>query len=308
MDKNNKSTIWKRIAENRTMYLFISPFFIVFAIFGLFPIFFSLYLSLQEWGGVGEMDFIGFDNFKRLMQDTLFWEALINTISIALMSVIPTLIFALIISSLINLSITKFKGFFRIAYFLPYVTAIVAVVIIFETLFSTNYGFVNFIISLFGLEGVPWLQSSLGVKVTIAAMLIWQQTGYNIILYLAGLQRIPNQLYEAAEVDGANIFQTFFHITIPMLKPMILFTVIMSTIGGFQIFAEPQLLSDSDGTPIKGSMTLILHMYREAFDYYHFGYAATISWIVFLLIMFFSLINWILVERPKKSKEKGGKV
>src|SRR5699024_4444142 len=131
-DKNKEKSTLHEIIKNRTLYLFISPFFIIFFIFGLFPILFSLYLALQEWGGVGEMKFTGIDHFKYLIKDPQFWDALVNTISIALMSVIPTLISALIISYLINMSVTKFKDFFRVAYFLPYVTAIVAVVIIFE--------------------------------------------------------------------------------------------------------------------------------------------------------------------------------
>lgn len=304
MKRKQTNSLWSEIVKNRTIYLFISPFFIIFTVFGLFPIIFAAFLSFHKWDGVGSMTFVGLGQFKGLFSDPLFWESIYNTIVIALMGMIPTLVIAIIVASLINLTITKFKDFFRVAYFLPYVTAAVAIAIIFQSLFGTNYGLVNYLLGLFGLDNVAWLQSSWGVKFVIASMIIWQGAGYNIILYLAGLQNIPTELYEAARVDGANLFQTFRKITLPLLKPMILFTVIMSTIGGFQIFTEPQVLAENGTTPIKGSMTIVLYLYREAFNYSNFGFAAAASWIVFVLILVFSLINYVLLERPQG---KGGK-
>ncbi|WP_219834188.1 carbohydrate ABC transporter permease [Paenibacillus sp. R14(2021)] len=286
----------KDIYKSRTLYLFISPFYILFLIFSVFPIFFSIYLSVHKWDGIGEMQSVGFSNFVYMFNDPTFWQALINNIALWLLSNGPMLVCSLIVAFVINLSIVKFKGFFRIAYFLPNITAMVAVVIIFQSMFGNEYGLINYVLENLGLSKIAWFNSSAGVRVVIAAMISWRYMGYNAIIYLSGLQRIPKDLYEAAHLDGATTLQTFTKITIPMLRPIILFSVMMSTIGGFQIFTEPQVLAGNQ-SPYPGSDTIVLYMFREGFNYQNYGYAAAVSWVLFIIIGIISVLNWKLFNR-----------
>lgn len=293
--RNNRrlmSTIWK----HRKEYLAISPFYILFAIFGLFPIGFSMFLSFQKWDGISEMSFNGLKNYQFMLTDPEFWRAVSNTLLIWIYSTIPMLFFALIIAFLLHASFMRFRTFFRIGYFLPNVTSLVAVAIVFGTVFSNNYGLLNYVLSLVGLESVEWLNKTWGIQLAISVMIIWRWVGYNAIIYLAGLQSIPSVLYEAAKIDGASGLQAFFRITIPCLRPIILFTVITSTIGGMQIFTEPQVLVGNDGGVSGGGLTIVLYLYREAFVNNYFGYGAAVGWGMFILIALFSILNWRMVQ------------
>ncbi len=292
-------SLWREIYRNKVIYLFISPFYILFAIFGLFPILFSFYLAFQKWDGIGEMQFVGLDQFRYLITDTVFWKAIWNTLEIWIYSTIPMLFFALVIAFLLNSAFLRYRNLYRIAYFLPNVTSIVAVAIIFGTLFGNTYGFLNFILTSFGLEPIEWLNSRFWLKIAIASMIVWRWTGYNAIIYLAGLQSIPTVLYEAARIDGASTVQTFFRITIPLLRPVILFTVITSTIGGMQIFTEPQILVGNGGGPNAEGMTIVLYLYQQAFTKNLFGYGSAVAWGLFVVIAVFSFINWKIVQRPE---------
>lgn len=283
--------LFKEIYKSRALYLFISPFYILFLVFSVFPIFFSMYLSVHKWDGIGEMTSVGLNNFMYMFKDPVFWQALVNNVAIWLLANAPMLVCALVIAFIINLSIVRFKGFFRIAFFLPNITAMVAVVIIFQSMFGNEYGLVNFVLESIGLDRIAWLNTSTGSRVVIAAMIAWRYLGYNAIIYLSGLQRIPKDLYEAAELDGATLAQTFAKITIPMLRPIILFTVMMSTIGGFQIFTEPQVLAGNK-MPYPGTETIVLYMFREGFVYQNYGYAAAVSWVLFVIIGLISVLNW----------------
>jgi cellobiose transport system permease protein len=293
MGENVKHTI-REIIKNRTMYLFISPFYILFLCFGLFPILFSAYLALHKWDGMGsisQMEFVGLKQFGFIFQDPKFLEAVKNTFIIWAMANIPLMLTALVVAFLINLATIKFKDAYRIAYYLPNVTSMVAVVIIFQSFFGNHFGFANYLLQKIGLHEVEWLNHDLSVQFIIASMIFWRYMGYNMIIYLSGLQKIPSDLYEAANLDGATMWQTFRNITIPMLRPIILFTVMMSTIGGLQIFTEPMVLATQAG-PYQGSETIVLYMYREAFKYSNYGYAAAVSWVMFAIIMVISFLNW----------------
>ncbi|SMF83169.1 carbohydrate ABC transporter membrane protein 1, CUT1 family (TC 3.A.1.1.-) [Paenibacillus uliginis N3/975] len=292
-DRNGfAATLWK----HRKEYLAISPFYILFAVFGLFPIAFSMYLSFQKWDGIGVMTFNGLNNYQFMLTDPEFWSAVRNTLVIWIYSTIPMLCFALIIAFLLNASFVRFRTFFRIGYFLPNVTSLVAVAIVFSTLFSNNYGLLNYFLNLIGLESVEWLNKTWGIQLAISIMIIWRWVGYNAIIYLAGLQSIPTVLYEAAKIDGATGIQAFFRITIPNLRPIILFTVITSTIGGMQVFTEPQVLVGNDGGVSGGGLTIVLYLYREAFVNNYFGYGSAVGWGMFVLIALFSIINWRMVQ------------
>ncbi|MFC5647880.1 carbohydrate ABC transporter permease [Paenibacillus solisilvae] len=242
------------------------------------------------------MQSVGFNNFVYMFKDPSFWQVLINNVAIWLLANGPMLVIALVVAFVINMSIVKFKGIFRIAYFLPNITAMVAVVIIFQSMFGNEYGLINYFLEKLGLDKIAWFNSSAGVRVVIAAMIGWRYMGYNAVIFLSGLQRIPKDLYEAANLDGATTFQTFTKITIPMLRPIILFSVMMSTIGGFQIFTEPQVLAGNQ-SPYPGSDTIVLYMFREGFIYQNYGYAAAVSWVLFIIIGIISVLNWKLFNR-----------
>lgn len=284
-------------------YLAVSPFFVIFAVFGLFPVLFSLYLAFHRWNGLGEMEFVGLDQFRFLVEDSTFWLALRNTFAIWFLSTVPTLCLALVIAAMLN-STVRFTSVYRIAYFVPNITSLVAVAIFFGAVFSTNFGLVNAFLQAVGLPGAEWLTDPFGMKIAVASVMTWQWTGYNAIIYLAGMQAIPSDLYEAAKVDGAGPVQTFFRITVPMLRPIILFTVIVSTVNGLQSFTESQVLFGSNttlnpntGGPGQGALTMVLYFYHQAFDNRDFGYGAAIAWAVFLVIVLFAVINWRLVQR-----------
>lgn len=287
---------WQAVRRLLPFYIAISPFYILFAIFGLFPVLFSLYLSFQRWDGIGPMRFVGWNQFLYLLTDMHFWQAVVNTLEIWVMATIPMLCIALVLAFLLNAT-GRYRFLYQVAYFLPNVTSLVAIAIIFGSLFANQSGLLNMLLVALGLPKIAWLNSPFGIKTAIASMIIWQYTGYNAIIYLAGLQSIPKVLYEAARIDGAGAFQIFRYITTPMLRPVILFTVITSTIGGLQIFTEPQVLVSETGGPGGGGMTMVLYLYQQAFVKDRFGYGSTIGWGLFVLIVLFSIVNWKIVQR-----------
>ncbi len=297
-----KKTLKQTTRDHISGYLYISPFFILFGIFGVFPIIFTAYISFHKWNILGAKEFIGFKNYQMLFTDPIFWKALGNTFSIWIISTLPQLFMALIFAFILNQAFLKGREFFRLAVFLPNITSVVAVAIIFGAIFGQQYGILNYLLSFFGIDPINWRASVIGTHVSIAAMVMWRWTGYNTIIYLAALQSIPKDLYEAATIDGASKAQQFFHITIPMIRPMIIFTVILSTIGGMQIFAEPLMFSGAGGGAIKQGLTMTLYLYEEAFTRNSFGYASAIAWVLFLIIVGFSLINLFITKRIKSAE------
>lgn len=277
--------------------MLISPFFLIFFVFGIFPVVFSIYLSLSSWDGIGTMEFVGFRNFEYLIKDPLFWKSIANTLIIWILSTIPMIILALVIAFLLNSAFVKFSGLYKTLYFLPNVTAIVSVAIVFGVIFAPSYGLINYIVTLFGFDAIDWHNNSFGVKFAISAMIIWRWTGYNAIIFLAGLQKISGDIYEAAKIDGASSYQIFTKITIPLLKPVLLFVVITSTIGGMQTFVEPQLLVGNSGGAGGEGLTIVLYLYQQAFVKNLYGYGSAIAIGLFFIIILFSLINWKFVQR-----------
>jgi cellobiose transport system permease protein len=284
-------------------YLAIAPFYVVFLGFSLIPVIFTLYLAFQRWDGLGPMHFVGLQQFRFLVKDHTFWLAMWNTVVIWVLATVPMLLLALVLASMLN-SATRFAGVYRIAYFIPNVTSLVAIAIFFFTVFSTQFGIVNATLRALHVPAVPWMSNSWTIKVVIALLMTWQWTGYNMIIYLAGLQSIPGELYEAAKIDGAGPVQSFRHITVPMLRPIILFTVVVSTINGLQSFTEPQVMFGStaatnpdSGGPGQAGLTIMLYFYNQAFDNHDYGYGAAIVWALFMLIALFVAINWRIVAR-----------
>lgn len=287
----------KQIKENRFVYLFISPFFIIYFIFGLYPMLYSFVLSFYKWSGSGERKFVGLLNYRFLLKDAKFLQAVWNTLIIWCINTIPMVILALIFAFLLNLATLKFKSVFRAIYFLPNVTSTVAVSIVFATMFANTYGLVNFVLTRLGLENVPWMNIPILVQCVIALIVTWRWTGYNAIIALAGLQKIPPSLYEAARIDGASNVQIFRKVTLPLLNPTIIFIVITSTIGGWQIMEESYMLVGKAGGIGNAGMTVVLYLYNKAFLERSFGYGSAVSWGLFAIIGIFSIINWKFTRR-----------
>lgn len=298
----------KRI--KRTGWYFIIPVALLLAIFLLYPIFYSLYLTTTRTKGI-VTSFIGFANYKKLFNDPMFFLALKNTFKILLLQVPIMLISALVFASLLNNKKIKFRGFFRTAIFLPSVTSLIAYAILFKMLFSYE-GIVNNALLSLNLIAKPlnWFQDpGLATFVLILAM-VWRWTGYNMIFYLSAMQNISGDLYEAAKVDGASEIKSFFSITIPLLKPMILFTTVMSTIGTLQLFDEPMNLAQGGTTSsMVGAdncyLTLSVYIYNLCFKYTpKFGYAATVSYAILVLVAILSFIQFKISKNSEREVSK----
>lgn len=289
----------ERKKEALTGYLYISPFFILFAIFSIFPIFFSFYLAFQRWNGLGEMQYVGIRNFRFILDDPMFWKSISNTFIMALMGTLPQLIVAFLLAYALNSTIVRFKNFFRISFFMPNVTSIVAVAIVFGTIYTNSEtGLMNVLLSYFNIPPINWGSHEWGLKVAISTMVFWRWVGYNTIIYLAGMQSIPNELYEAAKIDGANLWQQIRFITLPMLKPVIIFTIFVSTIGSLQLFTEPLVFLGR--TMREEGITMVLYLYREAFMNNSFGTASASAVILFIIIIIISSINLLIANRLGK--------
>lgn len=272
---------------------FIAPAFILFLIFTIFPIVYSFVLSFQT--GVGsKMTFVAFDNYIRLFQDPIFWQSLKNTFWILIFHV-PSMIFlAIILAVALNYHALKFKGFWRVIFYLPAVTSLVAYSILFSIMLKDN-GLFNVILSKIGIAPIGWLSSTSWSKVSIIIAMTWRWVGYNMVIFLAALQGIPEDIYEAATIDGASKLRSFFSITLPNLKPVILFSTILSTINVLQLFVEPYALTNK-GAPANSTMTFGLYIYKNAFSYFDFGYASALAYVVVILVAILSIIQFRITK------------
>ncbi|MDJ0335523.1 sugar ABC transporter permease [Salinibacterium sp. G-O1] len=280
-------------------YAYIAPFFVIFAVFGLFPTLFTFYVALFDWNPIGGQTFIGLKNFTDLFSDERFWNALRNTFSIWVLSTVPQLILALFLAQLLNNVRLKFANLFRMSMLVPYITSVVATTIVFASLFGRDYGLINGALGLFGVGPIDFKADTLASHILVSTMVLWRWFGYNTLIYLAALQAIPKDVYEAAAIDGAGGFKQFIFVTIPSLRPVIIFTVVVSTIGGLQVFTEPLLLSSPGLTGGAGRQyqTLTLFLYEQGFGNFQFGYGSAIGVTLFLLIVAFSVINFLLSRR-----------
>src|SRR5690606_14283324 len=226
--------------------------FLLFGVFGLFPLLYTVWVSLHDWSLIGGNEgFVGLDNYAVLLGDAKFWNALHNTLGIFAIAVVPQLLAALLLADALN-RIVRGRGLLQITLIIPYVTSIAAMAIVFSTLFGTEYGMINQVLGLFGIDPVNWRGGRLSSWTAIAVMVDWRWTGYNTLIYLAAMQAVPKDLYEAAALDGASALRRFWQITIPMMRPTILFTVIISTIGQMQLFTEPAVF-DTGGAMAGGN-------------------------------------------------------
>jgi cellobiose transport system permease protein len=297
----------RRVDAKASPYLYVAPFFILFGVFGVFPLLYTAWVSLTDRNLLAsDANFIGLDNYTALMHDEYFWHAVVNTLGIWVLSTIPQLVLALAIAHVLNRSL-RVRTFFRMGILLPQVTSLVAVALIFTQLFGYRYGLVNYVLNQVGIENVNWEAGRLSSWFALSTMVTWRWVGYNALLYLAAMQSIPDELYEASAVDGARTWRQFIHVTVPMLRPTIIFTVIISTIGGLQLFTEPFLFqpvqSGSTGGSARQYQTVAMYLYEKAFGgtQFDFGYAAAIAWCLFLFIAVISFINYLLVRRIRSA-------
>ena len=274
-------------------YGFISPFYILFLIFGAYPLLFSFLLSFTDWQGQGSLNFVGIENYRLLLQDQVFWQSMKNGVILFFMYVPVMLLLATILAVVLNSK--RIRGFriFRTIIFLPYITNIIAAGFVFQLLFSTKYGLFNAVLGVLGAYPIPWLETTWGARSALCILIIWAWLGYNMVLILAGLQTIPGELQEAAMIDGANPAQAFFRITIPLLRPILLFCLVTSTLGSFNLFGELVSLFPLTGGsgPLNSTVTPLLAIYNQAFRNARFGYASTEAYVYFALIFVVALVE-----------------
>jgi len=297
----NGTTRWTLpLRERIAPYAYIAPFFLLFAVFGLIPFLFTFYIALFEWNPIGDQTFIGVDNFTRMLGDPRFWNATGNTVRIWLLSTVPQLLIALVLAHVLNHARLRFALFFRMSILVPYITSVAATAIVFAQMFDRDYGLLNWLLGLVGIGSIDFVQTVWGSHVMIAVMVAWRWFGYTALLYLASLQAVPRDVYEAASIDGAGGWAQFRHITIPSLRPVIIFTVVTSTIGGLQIFTEPLLVARTTNLtcgPVRQCQTLTLFLYEQGFGQYQFGYGAAIGVALFVMIILVAAVNYLLSSR-----------
>lgn len=286
-------------------YLYISPFYILFLAFGLFPLGYTFWVSLNRWEIIGGHKFIGLRNYTRLMTDDQFWNAVVNTFGMFVISTVPQLILALMLANALNRRL-RFQTLFRMGVLLPLVTSVAAVAIVFTQLYGRDYGMANWVLHFFGVHKIDWQANRWASWVAVSTMVDWRWTGYNSLIFLAGMQAIPRDLYEAAAIDGASRRQQFWRITVPMLRPTIIFTTIISTIGGLQLFTEPLLFNFGymQGGSLRQSQTVAMYMFENAFNRFQYGYGSAVAWMLFLMILVFSLVNFLLIRRFAGGEDK----
>ncbi len=298
--------------ERAAPYVYISPFFVLFGAFGLFPLVFTLWLSFHEYRlAGGPPEFNGLDNYVWLFGNDAFYNSLYNTLTLGLLSTVPQLCFALALAHLLSYNM-RVRNFFRVSMIVPYATSLVAATLVFASIFSNSSGgLANVLIGLVGLEPISWTNGQWTAQFAIAVIVTWHWAGYNALIYLAGMQSIPKDLYEAASIDGASPWRQFIHVTLPGLRPTILFTVVLSTIGATQLFTEPFLFGGGAGGGALGQYQVVaMYMYEMAFEIGRLGRASAIAMVLLVLVILLVLLNAGLVrlktrDRPVRAQTGG---
>ncbi|HOT27821.1 MAG TPA: sugar ABC transporter permease [Candidatus Ozemobacteraceae bacterium] len=276
-------------------YCYLVPVFGILLCFHVLPIFYSLAISFYRWDLIGEAEWVGLDNFARLFDDPMFYKSLVNTFYYAIVSVPLSIACSMSIALLLNNPISGI-GIYRTIYFLPVITSLNAVSIVWNFIYHPDYGLLNKLLALVNLPPQLWLQDPFWAMPCIILMSVWKGLGYNVVIFLAGLQNIPKHLYEAARIDGANWLQQFRHITFPLLSPTTFFVFVMSTIGSFQVFSQIYMMTPRGG-PLKSTMVIVYYLYQKAFEKFEFGYALAIAFVLFIMIFSMTLFNKLYVEK-----------
>lgn len=280
--------------EAQAGFTLTTPYFIFFGLFVAYPLIFSFVLVFHHWSIVGPLEWAGLNNFRELMGDSLFWRSILNTLYFIVIHVPLQVAVALVLAAVLNSKIPA-RGFFRAAFFLPVVVSGVAVTVLWRQMFSTNLGIFNQVLHLIGLGPVPWITDVAWAMPSIAVMATWKNVGLYVVLFLAGLQSVPVQLYEAADMDGATAVQKFLFITVPAINPVVVMVLILSTLNGFSLFIEPYVLTG--GGPMNSTLSGVLYVYRQAFQFFRMGYAATIGFALAAVVMTVILLQRRFAER-----------
>ncbi len=284
--------IWEKAAP----YVFVSPFFILFGIFGAFPILFAIWISFQDWKSVRSSEYVGLKNYARLFTDENFHIALSNTVILGILVVPLMVILSLSFANVLNRPI-RGRVIYRTAYFLPVVTSLVVVGILFDFLLGSTYSPLGSVMQTFDIEYKGFLNKPEFIKPAILIMILWRWVGYNMMIMLAGLQSIPYEFYEAARIDGANGLQSFLNITVPLMRRVIAFAAILSTIGMFNIFEEAYMLVGTSGGADRAGLLMGLIIYRQAFQSFNFGYASALAYANAVIIIVLSFLQIFATER-----------
>lgn len=284
----------------RAAYFFLAPALIPIFVFFFVPALAAFLLSFTDFdiyslGNFEYARFVGLKNYRQLLDDPLFWKSMANTFYYVLIGGPLSIAASLGTALLLNSKLVRFRSFFQTVYFAPVVTTLVAVAVVWRFLYHPRFGLLNYALSFFGIAPIDWLGDPVWAMPAIILMSIWKNFGYNMIIFVAGLQNIPTQLYEAARMDGANTWQQFKNITLPMLAPTTVFVSIIAMIGNFQLFTEPYVMTQ--GGPVNSTLSIVLLMYQQGFRWWNLGYSAAIAFVLFGVILLGSLIQARLQKR-----------
>ncbi len=290
-----KNSFLAQLNEQKWSFIFVAPAVILFFVFVVGPLIASFYWSFTDFNGIHSPKWVGLDNYKNLFfHDPRFWKSVTNTVFYTVGVIPPGFVISLLLAIAVDQHI-RFKNFFRIIYFIPSVTSIIAISVIWKWLFAgEKYGLINYFLIMIGLKPIDWLMSPTWTLSAIMIMSIWTGIGYNMILFLAGLQTIPTTLYEAADIDGANIWDKFRHITLPLLKPTMVFVIIMGFIASFQVFESIYIMTESEfgiGGVLDSALTVVAYLYDIGFRKFQMGYASALAYIVFAVVFTITIIN-----------------
>jgi ABC-type sugar transport system permease subunit len=284
----------KKNRRNFLPYLLVSPYLLFLVVFVLFPVLFCFFLTFNNWNIIAPMHFIGLKNYSRLIHDRLFWKAILNTLEFLLLHIPLQLAVSLFLAFLLNKKI-KAGAFFRASFFMPVIVSGVVVTILWQQLLGYDSGIINRTLQSAGVGKIGWLTNPDIAIYSIALMATWKNVGLYVILFLVGLQTVPVAYYEAAKMEGASEWQQFYHITLPMINPTIFMVVILSTIGGFNLFIEPYIMTG--GGPLNSTLSAVLYIYKQAFQYYNMGYSATLGFFYAMLIMSVVVLQKRYIEK-----------
>ncbi|MBT2490981.1 sugar ABC transporter permease [Streptomyces sp. ISL-96] len=297
--RQRRRTLLHRLDLRGAPYAFVTPFFVVFAAFSFYPLIYTAWISLHrvELATMNVMEWVAFDNYTALWADERFWNALLNTITLGVISTVPQLMMALGLAHLLNYRL-RGSTFFRVAAITPYATSVGAAALVFTMLFERDFGMINWMLSLAGVDNVDWENNKWAAQNAISVIVIWRWTGYNALLYLAAMQAIPRDRYEAAAIDGASRWQQFISVTVPGIRSTIVFTIVLSTIGATQLFGEPLIFGQGPMGVTGGAdnqyQTLGLLLYEEGWKNYQMGRAATVAWVMFLLLILVFVVQRVV--------------
>jgi len=286
----------KKLNKGYLPYLMVSPYLLHLLVFAAFPVIFSIVLTFFNWNIISPMEWNGLGNWKHVISDRLFWKSILNTLKFLAVHIPLQIIIALALAEVLNQKI-RLRGFFRAAFFMPVVISGVVVTIMWQQLLGYENGIINRLLVSVGLGKVGWLTDPDVAMISIALMATWKNVGLYVILFLVGLQTVPKQYYEAADLEGASHWQKFTKITIPMINPTIFMVMVLSTLGGFSLFIEPYIMTG--GGPMNATLSAVLYIYKEAFEYYHMGYSATLGLFFALMIVLVVIIQKRFIEKER---------